>query len=61
MLQKYYNFTKLQVAFLKIPKVRAYFKIDALVHHPATSLPMKDKGFVKGIKECKNNLIVHLN
>ncbi|XP_026461599.1 mitochondrial inner membrane protein OXA1L-like [Ctenocephalides felis] len=51
------NFISLaQVAFLKIPKVRAYFKIDALVHHPATSLPMKDKGFVKGIKESWTNM-----
>lgn len=48
------NFISLgQVGFLKIPKVRQFFKIDKMVVHKQDALPMKKKGFVEGIKECK--------
>lgn len=47
------NFISLgQVGFLKIPKVRKFFKIDPMVVHKQDALPMKKKGFVEGIKEC---------
>lgn len=41
-----------QVGFLKIPKVRAYFKIDPLQTFSPEVLPKKKK-FVEGVKECK--------
>lgn len=48
------NFISLvQVGFLKIPAVRDYFKIDKMVIHKRETLPMKKKGFVEGLKECK--------
>lgn len=47
--------TSFQVGFLKIPTVRTFFKIDPLITHKQESLPMKKKGFVEGIKECKYN------
>lgn len=46
----------LQVGFLKIPKVRAYFKIDKLITHKAESLPIKSKGFREGLKESWTNM-----
>lgn len=46
----------LQVSFLKIPKVRKFFNIDPLVKHDVQKLPIKDKGFVNGIKESWTNL-----
>uniref|UniRef100_A0A6M2E0J6 Putative mitochondrial inner membrane protein oxa1l n=1 Tax=Xenopsylla cheopis TaxID=163159 RepID=A0A6M2E0J6_XENCH len=52
------NFISLgQVAFLKIPKVRKYFKIDPLIRHPPSSLP-KSKGFVKGVKDSWESIKV---
>lgn len=49
------NFISLaQVGFLKIPKVRAYFKIDPLVTHQPDALPAKKKGFVEGVRDCKD-------
>lgn len=48
------NFISLgQVGFLKIPKIRDYFKIEPLVTHKAENLPIQNKGFVGGIKDCK--------
>lgn len=41
-----------QVAILKIPKVRAYFKIEPLIKH-SPEFTANKKGFVKGFKECK--------
>lgn len=43
----------LQVGFLKIPTVREFFNIDKMVVHRQDSLPIKKKGFMEGIKECK--------
>ncbi|CAH1390705.1 unnamed protein product [Nezara viridula] len=51
------NFISLiQVSFLRIPKVRSFFNIDPLKKHDTQKLPIKDKGFVKGIKETWTNL-----
>lgn len=53
------NFISLgQVGFLRIPKVRDYFKIEKLLQHDNTQLPIQPKGFVKGVKECK--LLLHV-
>ncbi|CAG9566040.1 unnamed protein product [Danaus chrysippus] len=46
----------LQVAVLKLPGVREYFKIPKLIKHNAESLPMKKKGFVEGAKESWTNM-----
>ncbi|XP_014275174.1 mitochondrial inner membrane protein OXA1L isoform X5 [Halyomorpha halys] len=46
----------LQVSFLRIPKVRSFFKIQPLLKHDTKKLPIKDKGFVKGIKESWTNI-----
>lgn len=43
----------LQVGFLRIPAVREYFRIEALVTHNPDKLPVKTKGFTEGIKDCK--------
>ncbi|XP_054733254.1 mitochondrial inner membrane protein OXA1L [Anastrepha obliqua] len=51
------NFISLgQVAMLRIPAVRNYFKIDKMVIHKAENLPVKKKGFVKGMKESWENM-----
>ncbi|XP_037928844.1 mitochondrial inner membrane protein OXA1L-like [Teleopsis dalmanni] len=51
------NFISLgQVALLKIPQVRDYFKIDKMMIHAAGSLPAKSKGFVGGVKESWQNM-----
>lgn len=49
------------MAILRIPSVREYFKIDALITHKAETLPLKKKGFVEGVKDCKfnNKLRIH--
>lgn len=48
------NFVTLtQVAILRIPTVREYFKIEKKIKHDAGKLPIKDKGFVQNIKDCK--------
>lgn len=44
----------LQVGFLKIPAVRDYFKIEASIRHNPENLPIRNKGFVGGIKDCKS-------
>ncbi|XP_015608293.1 mitochondrial inner membrane protein OXA1L [Cephus cinctus] len=50
------NFISLiQVGILKIPKVRNYFKIDAMITHDKSKLPA-NKGFVKGFKESWTNM-----
>lgn len=46
----------LQVGFLKIPRVREYFKIDKLVTHKPESMPIKNKGFKEGLKESWTNM-----
>ena len=55
------NFISLaQVGFLRLPKVRHFFKIEKLVNHNTDALPIKKKGFKEGLQECeyknKNNL-----
>ncbi|XP_055687599.1 mitochondrial inner membrane protein OXA1L [Lutzomyia longipalpis] len=51
------NFISLvQVGFLRIPRVRNYFRIDPLVTHKAEVLPMKKKGFVKGLQDSWTNM-----
>ncbi|KAG8277554.1 Mitochondrial inner membrane protein oxa1l [Homalodisca vitripennis] len=51
------NFISLcQVGFLRVPKVREYFKIEKIVRHQKTTLPIKDKGFVNNIKDAWNNM-----
>ncbi|KAH8268757.1 hypothetical protein KR018_000983 [Drosophila ironensis] len=50
------NFISLgQVALLRIPSVRDYFKIDKMLTHAPSSLPPK-KGFVGGMKESWDNM-----
>lgn len=46
-------FSLMQVGFLRIPKVRDYFKIDRLVTHKPETLPIKKKKFAEGMKDCK--------
>ncbi|GAB6033380.1 hypothetical protein CHUAL_013143 [Chamberlinius hualienensis] len=48
-------FTLGQVAFLRIPAVREYFKISRLVHHDPGSLPEK-KSFRESLKESMANV-----
>uniref|UniRef100_A0A1B6MIE8 Mitochondrial inner membrane protein OXA1L n=1 Tax=Graphocephala atropunctata TaxID=36148 RepID=A0A1B6MIE8_9HEMI len=51
------NFVSLaQVGFLRIPKVREYFKIEKKVNHKKSTLPIKDKGFVTNMKDAWNNM-----
>ncbi|CAB0011379.1 unnamed protein product, partial [Nesidiocoris tenuis] len=46
------NFISLvQVGVLRVPRVREFFNIDPLVKIDKKALPMKDKGFVGGMKE----------
>lgn len=50
------NFVSLaQVGFLRIPAVREYFKIEALLKHDPSNLPIKSKGFVEGLKDTWTN------
>lgn len=49
-------FSLLQVGFLRIPKVRDYFKIDRLVTHKPEALPMKKKKFTEGMKDSWTNM-----
>uniref|UniRef100_A0AAG5D8P5 Membrane insertase YidC/Oxa/ALB C-terminal domain-containing protein n=1 Tax=Anopheles atroparvus TaxID=41427 RepID=A0AAG5D8P5_ANOAO len=49
-------FSLLQVGFLRIPKVRDFFKIDRIVAHNPAALPIKKKGFTEGIKESWTNM-----
>lgn len=48
----------LQVGFLRIPKVRDYFRIEKLQTFDPSTLPMKPKGFREGIKECKYTFLI---
>ena len=50
------TFSLCQVLFLKIPKVRQFFKIPKRIEQPDIQ-PVK-KGFLEGFKECEilNNL-----
>ncbi|KAH8380198.1 hypothetical protein KR009_009443 [Drosophila setifemur] len=51
------NFISLgQVALLRIPAVRDYFKIEKMLTHSPSSLPGKKKGFVGGMKESWDNM-----
>lgn len=48
------NFISLgQVAFLRIPKVRDYFKIEQMIEFKPEQLPSKPKGFREGMRDCK--------
>lgn len=51
----------LQVSILKIPAVREYFKIPALIKHSSETLPIKKKGFVAGAKESWTNMKISKN
>lgn len=44
-----------QVAFLRLPKVRAYFNIEKVVEQPKTAV-VKKKGFVAGVKDSWTNM-----
>lgn len=56
------NFISLgQVAFLKIPAVREYFRIPALITHKAENLPIKKKGFIEGAKDSWTNMKISRN
>lgn len=46
----------IQVAFLKIPAVRQYFKIDKVVVDKAAQAAVKKKGFVEGVKDSWTNM-----
>ncbi|XP_022920028.1 mitochondrial inner membrane protein OXA1L [Onthophagus taurus] len=51
------NFISLgQVGFLRIPRVREYFKIDPMIKHNPANLPVKPKGFVEGVKDSWTNI-----
>ncbi|CAH1179246.1 unnamed protein product [Phaedon cochleariae] len=51
------NFISLvQVGFLRIPRVRSYFNIEALRKIDPLDLPMKPKGFKEGIKDSWTNI-----
>ncbi|EDW79887.1 uncharacterized protein Dwil_GK18022 [Drosophila willistoni] len=51
------NFISLgQVAILRIPAVRDYFKIEKMLTHAPSALPAKKKGFVGGMKESWDNM-----
>ncbi|CAH1122923.1 unnamed protein product [Ceutorhynchus assimilis] len=51
------NFVSLiQVSFLRIPKVRDYFKIERMVTFTPDQLPTKPKGFTEGVKDSWTNL-----
>ncbi|KAL1117203.1 hypothetical protein AAG570_004530 [Ranatra chinensis] len=51
------NFISLmQVMFLRLPKVREYFKIEKMIVHEKTNLPIRDKGFVRGVSESWTNM-----
>ncbi|XP_034484181.1 mitochondrial inner membrane protein OXA1L [Drosophila innubila] len=51
------NFISLgQVALLRIPSVRDYFKIDKMLTHAPSALPAKKKTFVGGMKESWDNM-----
>uniref|UniRef100_A0A1A9X338 Membrane insertase YidC/Oxa/ALB C-terminal domain-containing protein n=1 Tax=Glossina brevipalpis TaxID=37001 RepID=A0A1A9X338_9MUSC len=51
------NFISLaQVAVLKVPAVREYFKIEKTVIHAPETLPIKKKKFVAGMKESWQNM-----
>ncbi|XP_073975642.1 OXA1L mitochondrial inner membrane protein isoform X18 [Rhodnius prolixus] len=51
------NFISLiQVSILKIPVIRDFFKIDKLINHDKTKLPIKDKGFVKSVSDSWTNM-----
>lgn len=49
-------FSLMQVGFLRIPKVRNYFKIDQLITHKPETLPIKKKKFLEGAKESWTNM-----
>lgn len=44
-----------QVAFLRLPKVRAYFNIEKIVEQPKAE-GVKKKGFVAGVKDSFTNM-----
>uniref|UniRef100_A0A0A9X4G0 Mitochondrial inner membrane protein OXA1L n=1 Tax=Lygus hesperus TaxID=30085 RepID=A0A0A9X4G0_LYGHE len=51
------NFISLfQVAILRIPTVRDYFKIDRIIKFDKKALPIKEKGFIGGMKESWTNM-----
>lgn len=51
------NFISLgQVAFLRIPKIRQYFKIEPMMKHKPEDLPTKPKGFREGLKDSWTNV-----
>lgn len=49
-------FSLLQVALLKIERIRKLLNLPKIVRHKPDDLIAK-KGFVKGMKECKNNIL----
>lgn len=49
-------FSLVQVGFLRIPKVRDFFKIPRLVHFAPEALPIKKKKFTEGVKESWSNM-----
>ncbi|KAL7306392.1 hypothetical protein TKK_0001813 [Trichogramma kaykai] len=51
-------FSLIQVAILRIPKVRTYFKIPETINHDAKALPITKKKFVEGFKDSWTNMKV---
>lgn len=45
-----------QVAFLRLPKVRAYFNIEKVIEQPKSAIKAKKKGFVAGLKDSWTNM-----
>ncbi|XP_044766993.1 mitochondrial inner membrane protein OXA1L [Coccinella septempunctata] len=51
------NFVSLaQVGFLRLPKVREYFKIEKQIKFDPTALPIKPKGFKEGLTDSWTNM-----
>lgn len=57
----YWTFSNLislvQVAFLRLPRVRAYFNIEKVIEQPKNAVGgVKKKGFVAGVKDSFTNM-----
>ncbi|XP_071531999.1 mitochondrial inner membrane protein OXA1L isoform X2 [Panulirus ornatus] len=49
-------YSLVQVGFLRIPAIRNYFKIDAMITHKPETLPQQKKGVVGSFKESWKNM-----
>lgn len=49
-------FSLMQVGLLRIERVRKFFNLPKIVRHKPTDVIAR-KGFMKGMKECKSNIV----